>query len=199
MNSILRRKYIAFTLIELMITVAIIAILSAIAIPVYENYIRRSYLSEATSSISSIKSAEESFYTLNGCYIEAEADPTSVPSGSKTIWDTSILGWGNNALAVRPDKYVRFQYQVYATNSLSGSGCGTATHNVSAVNTALNPPSNPCVTAAVGSGNSFLVDTSFNSNWYIAVARGDLDGDGTDSLIVSAIDDSAVIECNELE
>jgi type IV pilus assembly protein PilA len=48
-----------FTLIELMIVVAIIAILAAIAIPQYQNYIARSQLSRAVGETGSLKTAVE--------------------------------------------------------------------------------------------------------------------------------------------
>lgn len=48
-----------FTLIELMIVVAIIAILAAIAIPQYQNYVARSQVSRAVGEIGAIKTAVE--------------------------------------------------------------------------------------------------------------------------------------------
>jgi type IV pilus assembly protein PilA len=49
-----------FTLIELMIVVAIIAILAAIALPAYQNYVARSQLTAALADIAGGKSAFES-------------------------------------------------------------------------------------------------------------------------------------------
>ena len=46
-----------FTLIELMIVVAIIGILAAVAIPAYQDYIARAQVSEAVSLLSSGKAA----------------------------------------------------------------------------------------------------------------------------------------------
>lgn len=54
-----------FTLIELMIVVAIIGILAAIAIPQYQNYIARSQVSRAVAEAGAIKTAVESCI-LNG-------------------------------------------------------------------------------------------------------------------------------------
>lgn len=48
-----------FTLIELMIVVAIIAILAAIAIPQYQNYVARSQMSRAVGELGALKTAVE--------------------------------------------------------------------------------------------------------------------------------------------
>ena len=48
-----------FTLIELMIVVAIIAILAAIAIPQYQNYVARSQMSRAMGEVGALKTAVE--------------------------------------------------------------------------------------------------------------------------------------------
>ena len=55
-----------FTLIELMIVVAIIAILAAIAISQYQDYVIRAQVAEAASLASGVKSAVVEFYTRTG-------------------------------------------------------------------------------------------------------------------------------------
>jgi type IV pilus assembly protein PilA len=57
-----------FTLIELMIVVAIIGILAAIAIPAYQDYTQRAQMGEAFTIVSAAKTAIEEFAQTNGAY-----------------------------------------------------------------------------------------------------------------------------------
>ena len=57
-----------FTLIELMIVVAIIGILAAIAIPQYQNYVARAQVSEALVLASGAKIAVAEYASTNGKY-----------------------------------------------------------------------------------------------------------------------------------
>jgi type IV pilus assembly protein PilE len=57
-----------FTLIELMIVVAIIGILGAIAMPMYANHVTRSKTTEATSQLATMRMAFEQYYLDNRNY-----------------------------------------------------------------------------------------------------------------------------------
>ena len=58
-----------FTLIELMIVVAVIGILAGIALPNYQDYVRRSKLSEGTSALADLRIKMEQFYQDNHSYV----------------------------------------------------------------------------------------------------------------------------------
>lgn len=57
-----------FTLLELMIVVAIVAILMAIAIPSYQKYILRGHRTDATRALQDLASREENYYFSNSTY-----------------------------------------------------------------------------------------------------------------------------------
>ena len=57
-----------FTLIELMITVAIVGILSAVALPAYQDYVARSQVSEGLTLVSGAKPVIAEYYSNHGSY-----------------------------------------------------------------------------------------------------------------------------------
>ena len=68
-----------FSLIELMITVAIIGILSAIAIPAYSDYVTRGRLVEATAALSETRLKMEQYFQDNRMYTGACIAPGVLP------------------------------------------------------------------------------------------------------------------------
>lgn len=69
----IQRRQQGFTLIELMIVVAIIGILAAIAIPAYQDYTIRSQVSEGLSLAAGAKTAVAEFYNNKGTFPSANA------------------------------------------------------------------------------------------------------------------------------
>lgn len=62
-----------FTLLELLITVVIIAILAAVAIPQYNRAVQRSYWRTARDLLQAIYSGEQVYEAANGSYVDADA------------------------------------------------------------------------------------------------------------------------------
>jgi type IV pilus assembly protein PilE len=83
-SSVALHRARGFTLIELMITVAIIAVVAAVALPNYIDYVTRSKLVEATSSLADMRVRLEQYYAANHRYPESCAAPAAghAPAGS---------------------------------------------------------------------------------------------------------------------
>jgi type IV pilus assembly protein PilE len=78
----MRRKH-GFTLIELMITIVIIAVIAAIAVPNYTDYVTRSKFTEATAQLSDLRIKMEQFYQDNRRYSTTAAGGTcGIPGGN---------------------------------------------------------------------------------------------------------------------
>lgn len=69
-----------FTLIELMITVAIISILAAVALPAYSDYVTRGRIPEATSSLAAMRVQMEQYFQDNRSYVGASACAANLPT-----------------------------------------------------------------------------------------------------------------------
>ncbi|MGL6071273.1 type IV pilin protein [Craterilacuibacter sp.] len=79
-------KTAGFTLIELMITVAIVGILSAIAYPAYQQYLARGYRAEAKSRIMELAQELEQRYSNSGSFAGSPcAAPASCDVGSGRV------------------------------------------------------------------------------------------------------------------
>lgn len=86
-----------FTLIELMIVVAIIGILAAIAIPAYQDYTKRAHVSEGLSLAAAAKTSLSEYYASNGGFLASgstggQVDNTTATNAFGLPQDTSITG-----------------------------------------------------------------------------------------------------------
>ncbi len=91
-----------FTLIEMMITVVIIAILAAIAIPSYQRYVWKARRSDATNTLQRLAALEEQVYFRNNAYttdagllVGSAATSTSTLSSDGGYY-TITLAWGSS-------------------------------------------------------------------------------------------------------
>lgn len=77
----IKKRAHGFSLVELMVVVAIIGILLAIAVPNYRDYIRNARKSAATATLAEIASREGQYLVNARQYFELKADGTTVPAG----------------------------------------------------------------------------------------------------------------------
>ena len=73
-----------FTLIELMIAVAIVAILTMVAVPSYSSYIMRGHLADATSGLAAMRAQMERHYQDNRSYATVGTFTTPCAAAANT-------------------------------------------------------------------------------------------------------------------
>ncbi|OWW18680.1 type IV pilin protein [Noviherbaspirillum denitrificans] len=111
-----------FTLIELMITVAIAAILAAVALPSYRDYVTRGRISQATSNLSSMRVKLEQFYQDNrtyegGCAPGAFAAPPPNDDFTYTCEGLSAAAFTLKASGVPGGVMAAFTYTLDQSNA----------------------------------------------------------------------------------
>lgn len=78
------KNNVGFTLIELLITVAIVAIISAVALPSYQQYVKKSRRVDAQGALMAFANAMERYYTQNNTYLGAASGGAN--TGSPAIF-----------------------------------------------------------------------------------------------------------------
>jgi len=178
------RKSKGFTLIELMIVVAIIGILAAIAIPNFLQYQMKSRQSEVKTNLQAIKTSEVSFQAERGCYIGVAAEGSTNTASKATVpltwaagaaaakagtaWCTATYAGVFNDIGFKATGNVMYEYGVDAT-------AGPAVGYTTVTSCALAVKG----TKAAGTGAE---------NNFVAVGISNLDGDANLSYWDSSVD-----------
>jgi type IV pilus assembly protein PilA len=106
----LRTRRGGFTLIELMIVVAIIGILAAIAIPNFLKFQLRSKTGEAKTNLAALRTAEEGYFAEYGTYVAAADYPgMAAVNATKMDW-VPAAGNGFDTVGWGPEGEVYFSY-----------------------------------------------------------------------------------------
>lgn len=112
-----------FTLIELMITVAIIGILASLAIPQFLAYQARSRRSEAYANLGALAHTQKAYHAEFDAFAPATQAPGGALSTEKRVWDAAAkavfgaVGW-------EPEGAVYYDYDTN-TVTLGGTSCSS--------------------------------------------------------------------------
>ena len=104
------RRETGFTMIELMITIAIVAILAAIALPAYRMFQNRARASEAVSYLGTIRNLEVSYKASYDVYLDLIPNPPGPVPNQYTPWGAPGGNW--DELGFTSQSVVRYQYSV---------------------------------------------------------------------------------------
>lgn len=176
-----------FTLIEVMIVVAIIGVVSVLAAVGYGRWIAASKMAEATNMIGGIKNGEENYHAQTGYYLNVSKDivppylyPRATPGPGKAAWGGTAGGitaadW--QRLGVKADAPLYFAYAVSAENDTCDVACR-----------GLNFPlsTGPVLWEKEAGGD-------IKKSWFIATAMADTNGNGVYAKVVGMSFNSRLI------
>jgi type IV pilus assembly protein PilE len=117
------KKQLGFTLVELMIVVAIIGVLAAVALPSYNDYLTRGRIPDATASLATKRVQIEQFFQDNRSYLDTAANPSPACNADTTTskyFDFSCAAVAANSYtlqAVGKGPMTGFTYTINQSNA----------------------------------------------------------------------------------
>ena len=136
-----------FTLIELMIVIAIIGILAAVALPAYQTYTKKAKFSEVVLASTTVKSAVEICYQSEGALTKCISAATNNPGVVASILDAAKVDFVTNAVAVLDGGKSKITITGDATEFAGGNTyIVIGTPNAGAINWAVDTTNSTCAT-----------------------------------------------------
>ena len=158
-----------FTLVELMVVVAIVGVLAAIGITLARKHIEAGRSAEATNMIQSIRGAQERYRAETQRYLDVSSSlnayyPRTTPDDQKVPWVNA-----SHADAARWDRLnVTTIGQVMCVYTTVAGGVGTSPDN-----------------EALGAFTGLPTFGNMKEQWYLIHAKADVDGDGKAALYLA--------------
>ncbi len=132
------RKIKGFTLLELMITVAVVAVLVSLALPSYRAFVLRSNRTAAMEAILTAAACEERIYSRTGQYIY-DNTCKSTPDGYNKLAITNLnTGQGFRIVAIPNGLGSQIQINIEYVNSISRAKNGKFKWVVSSIEPTFN-------------------------------------------------------------
>jgi type IV pilus assembly protein PilA len=136
-----------FTLIELMIVIAIIGILAAVALPAYQTYTKKAKFSEVVLASTTVKSAVEICYQTEGALANCISAAGSNPGVVASVTDAAKVDFVASATAALSGANSQVTVVGDATEFAGGNTyIIIGTPNAGAINWALDTTNSACAT-----------------------------------------------------
>lgn len=122
-SGVSKRRVAGFTLIELMIAVVVVGILAAVAMPTYQDYVRRGYRTSAEAFLMDVAQREQQYFMDSRSYASSVTGSTGL---GMTI-PADVQGRYTIAVTVVAGPPPTFSVAATPTGNQTNDSCGTLT------------------------------------------------------------------------
>jgi type IV pilus assembly protein PilE len=128
-ESAMGRAARGFTLVEMMVTVALVGILTAVALPSYRDYVTRGRLTEAFAALAGVQPAAEQYWSNGRTYAGFDRMPPNSTNFTYTLSDAGVSAYTVTATGSGAASGFTYTVNQSGTRSTSAAptGWGTST------------------------------------------------------------------------